>query len=140
MNSFRYEKEFEILEQLTEKLVAVRASAIRLRPIFDMVDPNQPEEERKKERLQNYNDAAVALNQTSETRRPFYPEIIYNLIRELNDVAYSEAISFQMHGSNEPKEFNSYWKEARENSEKIIEIAEKTMQAIRDRVVSWEDS
>lgn len=139
LNSFRYEQEFNILHELTEKLVSVRDTARSLRPVMDSYDPNEPEEQRKSRRLTTYSDAARDLYKIAEIRQPFYPEEIYKLVKELEKVAWSEAIRYRHHDPDDPKRFDTYWKEAEENSEKIAALSQGAIDAIRRRVVSWED-
>lgn len=139
LNSFRYEQEFTILQELTEKLVAVRDTARSLRPVMDSYDPKESEEERKTRRLNIYSESARDLYKVAEIRQPFYPEEIYKLIKELEKVSWSEAIRYRHHDPDDPKRFDTYWKEAEENSEKIAGLSQGTIDAIRRRVVSWED-
>ncbi|MDE1237052.1 hypothetical protein [Vibrio aestuarianus] len=76
-HGYRYEKEYEVLAELTNNLVDLRNTVLQLRPQFDFVDPTKDKEEIKKERLGNYFEARRVLFFTREKKRPFYPDEIY---------------------------------------------------------------
>lgn len=46
-HSFRYEKEYEILNLLIIRLINLYNSTVSLRPAFDIINPNESDEERK---------------------------------------------------------------------------------------------
>lgn len=66
-----------------------------LRPAVDSYDPNGLEEERRRNRLARYLDAARALYLASETKRPFYPESIYDLLGRLDETAWTQGIQYR---------------------------------------------
>ena len=139
LNSFRYEKEFQILDDLTNALINVRDTARQLRPIMDSYDPNEDERDRKNRRLGQFFDASKELYRISEYKRPFYPAEIYDLITRLAEISRHEAIRYRYHSPDDPKHFDTYWEEAEKNSEEISQRAQSALDAIRERVVSWED-
>jgi hypothetical protein len=138
LNSFRYQREFDILQELTERLVAVRDSARGLRPNVDYDGPNELGEEKKK-RLEAFSKAAYSLRSTTENKQPFYPEEIYRLIKDIENVTWSEAIQYHYHDPDKPKP-DTYWKQAHENSGRIGDLSQQAIDAIRRRVVTWDDA
>jgi hypothetical protein len=82
----RFDKEFEIYQDLSEKILDMTFANYVLFPVFDKVPPNEEERqeffnERYKNAVQTYNDA----NRTIKATAPFIPEDIYKLFSELRD-------------------------------------------------------
>ena len=74
----RYLKEYEILSEVTERLVELRDAASGLRPIMDIAFPGQAKEDRDKLRYERFFKAARELYEVRENRRPFYPVSTHN--------------------------------------------------------------
>jgi len=133
----RYNREFDILTELAEKLIPLRNAALALRPALDFTNSDEPEEERKKNRLDDWAKAADAFRNVAEFRRPFYPEEIYNLCIELVKKTRSEAISYGVTKYN-PQKDEEYWEQAEKNGDEIAELANQVLDGIRSRAQSWE--
>lgn len=137
-HGFRYEKEYEVLSELSSLLVDVRDACVSLRPVMDFIDPSKSEEERKRERLIRFYDSLRALYYVREKKRPFFPEDIYESIRMIENETRSESIEYE---HRDPSHFErpiDYWEDARKNQAKITELAEDAMKKIRQRVNKWE--
>jgi hypothetical protein len=140
IHQVRYQNEFNILMDLTEKLVELRDSALVLRPVVDYVDASEAEEDRKRKRLKRYQEAALAFYKLYETRKPFYPDEIYNGIKELDRVVWKEVVQYKNRLPSEGKGFDSeYWQKAENNSEEISKLADKVIGLIRNRIRYWEE-
>jgi hypothetical protein len=138
ISQFRYEREFEILLPLSEKLVELRDATLSLRPETEYVDPNESEEDRKKRKLARYAKASRELYQFSETRRPFVPEELVKSLRALDQIAWREVVQFR-HRSPRGEGYDpKYWDSALENSDKIHEATERVLSDISIRVRLWE--
>ena len=137
-HGFRYEKEYEVLSELTALLVEVRDASLSLRPVMDFTDPSKTKEEIKKERLQRLFEAGRALYISREKKRPFYPATIYEAILAVEKTARSESIKYQCHDRFDGKNFMSYWEEAEKHQKEIASLAEVAMEHIRTRVTEWE--
>ncbi|MCD9495020.1 hypothetical protein [Photobacterium carnosum] len=135
-HSYRFEKEYEVLSQLTECLVEVRSATLQLRPIFDRVDLTESEDERKNKRLDRLYDARKTLFQVRETKRPFFTKDIYKSILEIDKTAHHESIGYELHSPNDLK--RDYWEDAEKNQETITQSVEQAMTKIRERVRSWD--
>lgn len=133
----RYQNEFVILQDLSEKLVDLRDSALSLRPTVDSFDPNEPEEERKGKRLRRYHEAAMAFYKLYETRKPFYPDEIYDGVRALDKIVWKEVVQYK-HGSGKGYD-RDYWDKSVANAQEISQMTDKVMDLIRDRIQYWED-
>jgi hypothetical protein len=129
----RYEREFGILLDLSEKLVAARDAAQGLRPEVSYDDINDPEV--KKKRMERYIDAARDLYLFVETRQPFFPEDIYKTMKVLDQVAWKEFVAFK---NRRPDESPKYWDNALKNSAEIGKITGAALLQIRERVRRWE--
>lgn len=135
----RYQNEFNMLKDLSEKIVDLRDSALALRPEIEFVDPSESGEERKRNRLKCYHEAAVALYKVYETRKPFYPDEIYQGVKKLDRIVWREVVEYRNWSDREGRGVDpNYWDKARANAEEISEVAEDLMEVIRVRVKSWE--
>jgi hypothetical protein len=135
----RYQNEFNILRDLSEKIVELKGAVLSLRPTLDHINLNEPEEERKLKRLNLYNEAAVAFGKLYETRKPFYPEEIYGGITKLSQLIRKEAIEYAI-TSDRGKDFDpKYWDKAMANAEQISKLTDEIMEFIRNRVKYWEE-
>lgn len=138
-NGFRYEKEYTVLSILTANLVEVRDAALSLRPIAEFVDPSISDEERKEKKLRRLYEAGRQLYKSSEEARPFYSVDIYKVVGDLNSVAQSESVRYEVKSPFDAGQFKAYWEEAKENQKKIVELANQAMEVIRVRVSRWTD-
>jgi len=130
----RYQNEFIILKDLSEKLVELRDAAQSFRPQMDSYDGREPEEVRKQRRLNRYSEAFKQLYKLYESMKPFYPNVIYHSISKLNELGWKEAVQYQHGDKIDP----GYWKEANDNSSAISDVANNTLDLIRKRVEFWE--
>ena len=133
VSQVRYEKEFQILSDLSEKLVELRDASLSLRPTIDFVP--QDEKKEKQKRLIRFHEANRALYVVSETKRPFYPEQVYKVLNKFSRIAWSEAVGYKNREFSHPIRS---WEEAQENADEISTLANKTLDAIRDRIKTWE--
>jgi len=137
-HGFRYEKEYEVLSELSSLLVDVRDASISFRPVMDFRDPNKTDGEIKQERLTRFYEALRALYLVREKKRPFFPEDIYQSIRSIEKESRSESIEYQYHDPADGERYLDYWEKAESNQDKITELAEEAMKKIRERVTKWE--
>jgi hypothetical protein len=136
-HGFRYEREFEILGELSACLVDLRDAILALRPVFDFRDPKKTEDDIKAERLERLYATEIALYECHEKKRPFYPDDIYVAIRQISKTARLESAGYQFKRSG-GKEHLAYWDEAEKNQKTMLDQTEAAMQKIRERVTTWE--
>ena len=129
----QFEKEFEIYLALWEKVVSLWRAATGLRPVFDQVDPNEAEEERKRKRLGALFQAYDEFVDIVYNYRPFYAEPVYQAANKLLQVSNKEAIGYGF-GMNDREK---YWVEAREHASEIVKLSEELCLIIRQRI--WRD-
>lgn len=137
-HGFRYEKEYEVLSELSSLLVDIRDASISLRPVMDIRDSSKTDDEIKQERLTRFYEALRALYLVREKKRPFFPEEIYLSIRSIEKASRSESIEYKYHDPMDAERYMDYWEKAESNQEKITELAEEAMSKIRARVTKWE--
>ena len=53
-HTVRFQKEFQVYEQIWKALLELRNATLKLRPAGDFFDPNETEEERKQKRLERF--------------------------------------------------------------------------------------
>jgi len=138
IHQVRYEKEYQILSELTKCLVELRDTARALRPKFDRINPNESEEERKERRLGLYSKATLALYQSLQYNRPFYPEPIFEILSKFDEKTFNEAFQYSHADINKVGDLLAYFDEAEKNVEEITKLAEEAISAIRDRAKEWE--
>lgn len=135
----RYQNEFNILMDLSERLIELRDASLGLRPVTDYVNPEESEEEKKTRRLNRYHDAAIALYRVYETRKPFYPDEIYQGVKDLDKVVWKEVVQYKNRSDSEGRGFDpEYWDKAEANAFAIREVADAVIGLIRNRIKSWE--
>jgi hypothetical protein len=131
----RYEKEFDILLELSEKLVALRDAAVTLRPEFGYRYENETEEEEKDRKLCSFHAASRAFYAVYEKRQPFYPEELYKILVDLHSVSRIEMRQYATYASHEQ---SGYWEKAAANAETISGLTEDALAAVRERIKRWE--
>ena len=135
-NSFRYEREYDLLRELSSAVINFRDAALTLRPVADYRNPDEKEEERKARRLQDFFRSGRALYDIYESNKPFYTQAIYDEIRELTKIGSWEQIQYQHGDPREPG--MKYWDDSIKNAEQIASIADHIIGAIRQRIQEWE--
>lgn len=138
-HGYRYEKEYQVLSELTACLVEVRDTLLGLRPLLDYVDQKKSKEEVKQERLGRYYEAQRNLYQIREKKKPFYPDDIYQAVREVEKAGIRESIKYRYHSPDSYEgDWMKYWEEAEKNQDQIAEAAEQAVEKIRARVIKWD--
>ena len=138
IHQIRYQNEFEILKALAEKVVELKDSALSLRPVMDRIDPNESEDQRKEKRLRAFSEAGQSFYKHFETKRPFYPEGIYQKLKELSSLVRKEAVQYGLFSDRGKGYDPQYWEKAMANADEISKMAEVVMELIRERIVFWE--
>lgn len=138
IHQFRYQREFEMLVQLSEKVVELRDATVMLRPESEYVNPEESEQDRKQRKLARYTVASRDLYQFYEPRRPFLPEALLTSLRALDQVAWHEVIQFRHRTPHEDGYDPMYWENALENAAKIQAATDAVLLAIRQRAQTWE--
>ena len=132
----RYEKEYEVYQKLTEKLVMLKMATSSLRPEID-ADYNGSSDEWRNKRLKKCYKAAEDFYVVKDINRPFYPEALFKKLDKINQIAFKEATSFRMGEKvTEPKQ---YWNDAVKNRAEIEHLVDECISFIRERVKEWED-
>jgi len=129
IHKVQFEKEFNIYEDIWQKLVEIKKATLSLRPRFDSVDPQESLEERKKKRMDSFSSSFTPFRDSIEKNRPFYAQDIYKLLNDLLKVTYNEAIDFQY----SEKQDRQYWEEGKKNEEEILQKIEAICESIRNR-------
>lgn len=135
---FRYQKEFEILEDIASRLFDVASAAAGLRPVLDYIDPVESEADRNKARLKVFSEARFALHIYREHKRPFYPEDIHELLVQVDRIAHREATQFSMYAKHGQEAFKGtgidYWDQQEKNITELTAALAGARDAIRGRV------
>jgi len=139
IHSFRYEREFDILLKLSDKLVECKEAVMVLRPIIDYLPLDKSKDEVDQERLNDFADKFTDLRMFMEKRRAFYPRMIYDQLQSIVDLALKEGLSSKYKHEAGNTYSKEYWKEARKNQNDISTSILKALESIRSRVNEWDD-
>ncbi|AUC74904.1 hypothetical protein [Olleya sp. Bg11-27] len=126
----QFEKEFKIYESLWATLTELRNHASSLRPIGEVYNLNQSEEERKKQRLEKFLKAFYDCTKIFDNNKPFYPKEIYNEINNVIQLAKKEVLEYKR-GKEHSRD---YWENAEKNITEIIESTDNVCERIRERI------
>ncbi len=129
-------KEFEILYEAWQKLIDVRRAAQGLRPLLDHINPNEPDEERKKKRLHIFSESHRAFIDVVEKNQPFYPKDIYASLYDIAMITYDEADEYAVRDPERRPLNRNYWESALRNQEKILKAVDDVCEQIRKRVAA----
>lgn len=134
VHQFRYQREYDLLLQLSEKVVTLRDAALALRPTGEFVDPDESADARRLRKWQRYHAAGRDLYVFYEARQAFFPLTMVNTLRALDQLAWVEAVQFR----HAVPENADYWEKAAANAEAIGALATSILAAVRNRVQFWE--
>jgi hypothetical protein len=129
----QFDKEFAIYHQVWSCLIKLRVRTLSLRPMLDQVDPNESEEERIHKRLVAFGEAFYAFRDVMDENRPFYSISVYKSLQKIFNLCHEESIEYQHKDTGWSIE---YWKEAKENHERITSEIEACCELIRARISS----
>lgn len=138
INSFRYEKEFSVLVELTEAVYKFREHAKEYGKIALSAKKNLTEPAQKGDFQRNYEKEYATLRLTAEKFRPFYAAEIYNLILEFDRVSRSCATHALLTASGTLERQGEFWDKAEDDAKAVTKKADEIVEAIRLRLVSWE--
>lgn len=136
--TYRYQREYEMLRELSEILVEVKNAA----GFFAAYPYLSPEMETKlsKQYRDKQAEALVRslehLQLLREQRRPFYPQEIYDALGHLASAAQQEKgyLMVEVIGLRR----RDYGAEAEENAAAISSAADLAVESIRRRVIAWD--
>ena len=131
-----FEREFEILSEAWKALVDLCKATLGLRPMFDRINLDETEEERKKARLKKYSESQIAFSNIVEKSLPFYPKDIYAIFRKISLVAANEADAYWIRNPDQRPLDENYWKNAEENQKRMLSLIDEACEQIRNRIVS----
>ena len=129
----QFDKEFTIYQEIWVLLVDLRSKTLSLRPVMDIVDPNESEEERTQRRLNEFGESFNLFRDAIENSRPFYAHIVYEALNVVFGLCYEESVEYQHKDPGWKKE---YWEKSRENNKKIVGAIDACCEKIRERIGS----
>lgn len=106
-----------------------------------MIDQSLPNDETKKRvqrQLDDFNLASRRFYSLMEEKQPFYSDDVYHKLQRLPMKAHEEAVETRM-GVDAVDGFREYYGSARLNAQEIQEFSQGALDAIRQRVQSWEE-
>jgi hypothetical protein len=130
-----FETEFGALKEVFAKLADLKFCICELHPSIRVVREDETREERLgllKKQLERLYAAYDALLQTSEHLSPFYPQEIYQNIRQCLRIANQEDMELKLAG---PRTFSLEWsKRGEENVKQFLDSYGTVSDLIKDRI------
>lgn len=140
INSFRYQKEYEILTGLAVCLVRYRDIAMGYNDFA--LSRESRDTTVSLDNKQYYSTLKIAYSKfylKTEKHRPFYPENIYKLLMDFDtNIKRMESCYKIASATQSDLEQVKRYNEADELRDKILPLSEMIIKAIRDRAQSWE--
>lgn len=130
IHQLQFEKEFDIYKDLWKGLVELRTATHSLRPEIENVDPNVSPDEWKSKKLEKLINSYNEAGELFEYNKPFYSDKIYQKAGELMKISRHEKFELE-HGDTRR---SGYWKEAKQNIDKIYSITDELCELIRERI------
>lgn len=129
----QFETEFEAYREVWQTVANIVVTALRLRPILDSIDPTITEEERQKQRLEQFADAVNRFLETSRKYHPFLAPVVDEEINKLFRLVQKERVQYQ-YGGEDVVGIEKYWTTQKENAEAIQDHAKAVASAIQRRI------
>lgn len=135
-SKIRYEEELKIYKEVWPLLIELRNATLSLRPIIDTkLEPGETDVQRKEKRAEPFSKALQAFWAKVESNKPFYPQEIWEQLNKWSDLAWSEAVGYQMTDARQHRE---YWDDAIKNRDAILKQIDTICEAIRSRLNKFE--
>lgn len=136
--TYRYQREYEILRELSEVLVEVKNAAGFFSNYPDL-RPEQETDVSKAYRDKQADALAGSLQRLQllrEQRRPFYPQELYDALGHLARAAQQEKGYLMVESFGLRR--RDYGAKAEENAAAISSSADLAIESIRRRVIAWD--
>ena len=138
-SQIRYGREMKVFEEIWPKLCELQEAVLALRPVMDTLpQEGETKESRKSMRAENFTNAFVAFRTAIKHSRPFYPPVIWNELVILLKLCWGEATEYGIY-SDERKP-RDYWEKAMDNAKAINDQIDKTCEAIRTRLSTFDSN
>jgi len=136
--TYRYQREYEILRELSEALVEVKnaASFFSTYPNLRLDQESEASKEYRDKQAHALTDSLQRLQLLREQRRPFYPQEIYDTLGHLASAALQEKGYLMVEAFGLRR--GDYGAQAEENAAVISSSADLAIESIRKRVIAWD--
>ncbi|MEX2169240.1 MAG: hypothetical protein WD851_08010 [Pirellulales bacterium] len=130
------ENEYKILMRIWEKAYWLKSRANNLRPLQDRCDLTELPTDRHKRRLGQLENAMNEFEQEMYLNKPFYPQEIHDLLKELKTLADMEGFGYAETSPNrgDHNYRSEYWEEAKKNAANIDGVVDRICNAIQHRI------
>jgi hypothetical protein len=129
----QFETEFRVLADIWAKLAVLRSTMGALRPVADIIDPDEDPDARLKRRAGAFAAALHDFMRAVDDQSPFYPEDIFRELSEALTIANRESTSVSL---GKPEKSSDWFKEAEANFSAFKKSAETVSSLIRQRLES----
>ncbi|SHF56510.1 hypothetical protein SAMN02745753_02200 [Marinomonas polaris DSM 16579] len=130
VSQVQFDKEYKIYGEVWEYLVELNVSTSQLRPVFDTINENQLEDDRKRERYNNFATPFNKFASTIEKNKPFFSLAVYQTLSDVRKACYNESVDYK-HGKSSDQ---NYYKNSVENNREISALIDLACESIRFRL------
>ena len=128
----RFDKEFEIYQELWASLVELKFTTLALRPMLDQVPADKTDGEVKSDRLTKFSKASNEFVTLLNKYTPFYSNEVDESLKVINKICRHEAIDYELLKPHD----KGYWEKQRENQDKLLAEIDICAQLIKKRIDS----
>ena len=126
----QFEKEFDVYSDLWVSLVKLRRATVQLRPKGELVSGNETDEERRERKGQTFRDTFNLFLDTYQQNKPFYPKAIFDLAKDVAEIANGEGWDFIFINRPEKDDYEEIEKNMKKLTDLIDLISDKIQQRI----------
>jgi hypothetical protein len=130
VNKQQLENEYELHNEVLEKLIELRYAATHLRPVLDQADPSETDGDRARMRLHDFREAAQAYREMFEKNRLLYAGTVYAALFQVMDKCQTDSVQYLFHD----RDWKEYGKKIRQNLQTILGAIEDSRTALSTRL------
>ncbi|CAH8202727.1 hypothetical protein [Vibrio aestuarianus] len=126
VSQVQFDREYKIYGEAWGHLVELKIATSQLRPLLDYINPEQTEEERKKERYDKFVDPFNEFSSHIEKNKPFFSAKVYDDLNAVRSECLNESAYFK-HGKLGD---TNYYEHATENNREIARLIDVACDSI----------
>ena len=132
----RYEREMEVYKELWTALVELGVVTQLLRPVLEMADPTETEDQRKEKKTKAFMEKHNRHHEITTKNRPFYPSEVWQKLHALLKLTQVEFLEYHLIDpkGGTPATAIEYLEKAGRNQAEITEKINDICEAIRHRL------
>jgi hypothetical protein len=130
VNKRHFGNEYELHNEVLDKLIELRYAATQLRPILDRANPSETEGDYARIRLHDFREAAQAYREVFKKNRLLYAGTVYAALFQVMDKCQTDSVQYP----SRVRDWKEYEKKIRQNLQTILNAIEDSRIAISTRL------